>query len=136
MGQPSLQLLIATTKSMEGWVGMKNLVFCTYYNASTLFQKLQKKILSVHEHCTLQTRYPSLSMVRLSFLCLQFHQLKGLLLSATRECAQQLDVDLCPGKLHLYTICTIIFYINFHGNPEFSLVYKTVRFQSVTLRSW
>jgi len=41
-------------------------IFCSDYNASTLFRNLQKRSLKCKERCTLQIRYPLWSTVRLS----------------------------------------------------------------------
>jgi len=57
MGQPSQRLLIATEKSMASWVGMKNVVFCSSYNAPTLYLNLLKRSLACRERGTLQTCY-------------------------------------------------------------------------------
>ena len=51
-------------KSIECWVGTKNLDVCCGYNTPTLFRNLQKKSLV----CTLQTCYPLWSMIRLFIL--------------------------------------------------------------------
>jgi len=37
---------------------MENLFFCSWYNATTLFQNRQKRSLECRECCTLHTCYP------------------------------------------------------------------------------
>lgn len=43
---------------MESWIGMKNLDFCSGYNAPTVLQNLQQRSLAYRERGTLQTCYP------------------------------------------------------------------------------
>ena len=50
-------------KGMKSWFRAKRLVFCSCYNASTLFLNLQQRR---KDRGILQTRYPLLSTVRLS----------------------------------------------------------------------
>jgi len=60
MDQLGLQLLTATGKVWRSWYEQWtiNSVFCSGYNASTLFQIPQKWSLSCSERGTLQTCYP------------------------------------------------------------------------------
>ena len=96
------------------------------------FKSYKKRSRVCRENCTLQTRYPPLSMVRLSlFYAYNSTNRKGSSLPPGDVLSS--SVDLCPGKLHLYIIRTIIFYINLHRNPAFSLIYKTVTFYDFSL---
>jgi hypothetical protein len=53
-------------KSMVIWIGTNNLVFCSGYDAPTLFPSLQYRSFACRERNTLYTRYPLWSMVRLA----------------------------------------------------------------------
>ena len=55
-------------KGMNIWVGTTNLIFCSDYNAPTLFQNLQKMSLTCRERCTLQTCYQLWYTIRVSVL--------------------------------------------------------------------
>ena len=68
MGQPGKHLLTATAKVWRFGLGRKILVFCSDYNAPTLFQNLQNRYLAFREHGTHQTHHPLWSIVRLSVL--------------------------------------------------------------------
>ena len=52
MGQPGKHLLTATAKVWRFGLGRKILVFCSDYNAPTLFQNLQNRYLAFREHGT------------------------------------------------------------------------------------
>ena len=56
-------------ESMGSWAGTNNLVFCSGYDAPTLFPNLQYRSLACWERNTLYTRYPLWSMVRLAPIC-------------------------------------------------------------------
>ena len=64
VGQPGKRLLTATGEN-DVWVGTKNVVFCSTYNAATCFSKSTKDVFKVqriwHSPNTLATVYDSWS---------------------------------------------------------------------------
>ena len=62
MGQ---QLLAATEKNMEIWVGMENLVFHSGHNVPNLFLASTKEVFTCREFGTFKTCCPPWSTVRI-----------------------------------------------------------------------